>query len=129
MKLKKSGRNIIIFLLVGILCLYVWDIGGSDIFPWTKTYFTSYPNYTQQSATFSITYSFQVDGNAPVITGASTSKTYYETSDFEVSATDSGSGLKNLYIKNPNATSFTACPNPCQITNGVNGLYSFYALF
>ena len=46
-------------------------------------YFTSYPNYTQQSATFSITYSFQVDGNAPVITGASTSKTYYETSDLE----------------------------------------------
>lgn len=93
-----------------------------------EDYFTSYPNYTQQSATFSITYSFQVDGNAPVITGASTSKTYYETSDFEVSATDSGSGLKKLYIKNPNATSFTACPNPCQITNGINGLYSFYAV-
>lgn len=45
MKLQKSGRNIIIFLLVGILCLYVWDIGGSDMFPWTKTYFTSYSNY------------------------------------------------------------------------------------
>lgn len=97
----------------------VWDVDD---------YLTTYPNYTKQSATFSITYSFQVDGNAPIITGASTSKDYYENSDFEVMATDSGSGLKNLYIKNPVATEFSACPNPCEITNGINGLYSFYAV-
>ena len=73
-------------------------------------------------------FSFVVDTNPPKITGATTSKTNYKNSSFTVSASDIASGVKNLYIKNPNGTGFTACPNPCEITNGVNGLYSFYAI-
>ena len=73
-------------------------------------------------------FSFVVDTNPPTITGATTSKTNYKNSSFIVSASDIASGVKNLYIKNPNGTGFTACPNPCEITNGVNGLYSFYAI-
>ena len=73
-------------------------------------------------------FSFVVDTNPPTITGATTSKTNYKNSSFTVSANDIASGVKNLYIKNPNGTGFTACPNPCEITNGVNGLYSFYAI-
>ncbi len=73
-------------------------------------------------------FSFVVDTNPPTITGATTSKTNYKNSSFTVSASDIASGVKNLYIKNPNGTGFTACPNPCEITNGVNGLYSFYAI-
>ena len=73
-------------------------------------------------------FSFVVDTNPPTITGATKSKTNYKNSSFTVSASDIASGVKNLYIKNPNGTGFTACPNPCEITNGVNGLYSFYAI-
>ena len=73
-------------------------------------------------------FSFVVDTNPPTITGATTSKSNYKNSSFTVSASDIASGVKNLYIKNPNGTGFTACPNPCEITNGVNGLYSFYAI-
>lgn len=98
----------------------VWDV---------EDYMATQPNYTRSLATFTITYSFEIDGNAPVITGASTSTTgQYETDSFLVTATDSGSGVKNLYIKNPVATDFTACPNPAVIENGINGLYSFYAV-
>ena len=73
--------------------------------------------------------SFYVDCNAPTISGASTSTTgKVVNSAFTVSASDSGSGVENLYIKGPNDSGFMACGSYKTVATGsVNGLYQFYA--
>ncbi len=95
---------------------------------YVEDYMTSQPNYTKTTGTYSITYSFVVDGNAPTITGATTSTTYYKNDDFTISASDSGSGVASLYVKAPNTNTFTETSNPIAIENGKDGLYTFYAV-
>lgn len=95
---------------------------------YVEDYMTSQPNYTKTTGTYSITYSFVVDGNAPTITGASTSTKYYKNDDFIVSASDSGSGVASLYVKAPNTNTFIETSNPIAIENGKDGLYTFYAV-
>ena len=75
------------------------------------------------------TSSFRVDCTAPSITGASTSTTgKVVNSAFTVSASDSGSGVENLYMKGPNDSSYMACGTSKTVSAGsVNGLYQFYA--
>lgn len=56
---------------------------------------------------FSGTFEFKIDGNAPTINGASTSKTgVYKNSSFTVTASDSSSGVKAVYMKAPNNNTF-----------------------
>ena len=76
-----------------------------------------------------VTSSFSVDTTAPTITGASASITgKYTSSAFTVSASDSGSGVENLYMKEPNSSSFRAVGASQYVSaSGANGLYSFYA--
>ena len=66
---------------------------------------------------------------APTISGASTSTTgKYTNSAFTVSASDTGSGVKNLYMKAPGSSSYTAVGTSKTIGKGsANGRYSFYA--
>lgn len=72
---------------------------------------------------------FIVDTTAPTISGASTSTTgKFTNKQFTVSASDSASGVENLYMKAPNSNSYTAVGSSKMITSeNVNGLYSFYA--
>lgn len=99
---------------------FVWSV---------EDFMTTQPNYTQSYGTFECTYSFVVDGHAPTITGATTNKDdAYTNRSFTVTAIDTGSGVKNLYMKSPTATSFSVCTNPITISNETNGLYSFYAM-
>ena len=72
---------------------------------------------------------FIVDTTAPSISGASTSTTGKSTNtEFTVSATDSGSGVENLYMKTPQGSTYTAVGTSKTITSTyANGLYSFYA--
>lgn len=72
---------------------------------------------------------FVIDSTAPTISGASTSTTgKFTNSAFTVSASDSVSGVKNLYMKAPNSSSYTAVGTSRTVTEGsANGLYSFYA--
>lgn len=72
---------------------------------------------------------FVIDSSAPTISGASTSTTgKFTNSAFTVSASDSVSGVENLYMKAPNSSSYTAVGTSRTVTAGsVNGLYSFYA--
>ncbi len=76
-----------------------------------------------------ITTSFKVDTKAPSISGASTSTTgKYTKSSFTVSASDSGSGVANLYWKSPTASSYsTVASSKTVSSSSANGLYSFYA--
>lgn len=72
---------------------------------------------------------FIVDTTAPTISGASTSTTgKFTNKQFTVSASDSGSGVENLYMKAPNSNTYTAVGSSKMITSeNINGLYSFYA--
>lgn len=72
---------------------------------------------------------FVIDSTAPTVSGASTSTTgKYTNSAFTVSASDSVSGVENLYMKAPNSSSYTAVGTSRTVTAGsTNGLYSFYA--
>lgn len=74
--------------------------------------------------------SFVVDSNAPSISGASTSTTgKYTNSAFTVSASDSTSGVENLYMMSPSSSSYTAVGTSRTVTDGsTNGLYRFYAV-
>lgn len=75
------------------------------------------------------TSSFTIDTTAPTISGASTSTTGKFTNlSFTVNASDSVSGVENLYMKAPNSSSYTAVGTSKTVTAGsTNGLYSFYA--
>lgn len=74
-------------------------------------------------------FEFKIDGSAPTISGASTSKTgKYANSAFTVTATDSASGVKALYMKAPNSTTFYSVGSSTTVNRGsANGRYTFYA--
>ena len=75
------------------------------------------------------TYSPSIDGNAPTISGASTSTTgKYTNTAFTVTASDSASGVKALYMKAPNNNTFYAVGTSTTVNKGsANGRYTFYA--
>ncbi|MBR1676255.1 MAG: hypothetical protein IJ706_02985 [Clostridia bacterium] len=75
------------------------------------------------------TSSFYVDGNAPVISGASLSASgKFVNNTFTVSAFDSSSGVENLYMKGPSDSGYTAYGTTKTISyDSRNGLYAFYA--
>lgn len=81
------------------------------------------------SCTFRGSFIFNIDGQAPSISGASTSTTgKYANSAFTVSASDSVSGLKALYMKAPNNSTFYSVGTSTTINKGsTNGRYTFYA--
>ena len=85
--------------------------------------------YTQWKINVDVSCTFTVDTKAPTISGASTSTTgKYTNSAFTVSAGDAGSGVKNLYMKAPGSSSYTAVGTSKTIGKGsANGRYSFYA--
>lgn len=91
-------------------------------------YMASYPNYTSKTTSITFTTAFKIDATAPTVSGASTSTTYYKTSAFTVTASDSTSGLENLYVKTPSSSSYSAVGSSKTVsTSDVNGLYCFYA--
>ena len=81
------------------------------------------------SANFSGSFTFKIDQNAPTVNGASTSTTgKYANSAFTVSASDSGSGVKALYMKAPNNSMFYSVGTSTTVNKGsTNGRYTFYA--
>lgn len=85
--------------------------------------------YTQWGYAVNVDSHFKIDVTAPAISGASTSTTgKYTNAAFTVSASDSGSGLKNLYMKAPNSSSFISVGSSKTILRGsINGRYAFYA--
>ena len=91
------------------------------------TMMTSYPGAGSGGYTKSC--SFKVDTVSPSISGASTSSIeIYKNSTFTVSASDSVSGVANLYMKSPSSSLYTAVGSSISIYSGsVNGLYTFYA--
>lgn len=79
----------------------------------------------------SATSSFYVDATAPTINGASTSSTgKYTNTAFTVSASDTGgSGIKALYYKTPNASSYSTVASSITFSAGsTNGVYYFYTV-
>lgn len=78
-----------------------------------------------------ITTTFSVDKNPPTISGASTSTTgKYTNQGFTVTATDSVSGVANLYWKNSVSTTYSSLAGSRKTVaaGSPNGLYSFYAV-
>lgn len=81
-------------------------------------------------ASFSGSFEFSIDGNAPTISGASTSTTgKYANDSFTVTASDSASGVKALYMKAPNNSTFYSVGTSSTSVNkgSANGRYTFYA--
>lgn len=75
-------------------------------------------------------FEFKIDGSAPTISGASTSKTgKYTNNTFTVTASDSASGVKAVYMKAPNSNTFYSVNgNSATVNKGsTNGLYTYYA--
>ena len=84
--------------------------------------------YTMWSGSANVYTFITVDATTPTISGASTSTTYYKTSAFTVTASDSTSGLENLYVKTPTASGYTAVGSSKMVSESdTNGLYCFYA--
>lgn len=81
------------------------------------------------SASFNGSFEFSIDGNAPTINGASTSTTgKYVNTAFTVTALDSASGVKALYMKAPNNSTFYSVGTSTTVNKGsANGRYTFYA--
>lgn len=81
------------------------------------------------SSRFDGSFTFKIDQNAPTINGASTSTTGKKVNTaFTVSAFDSGSGVKALYMKAPNNSSFYSVGTSTTVNRGsANGRYTFYA--
>lgn len=73
---------------------------------------------------------FTIDKTAPKITGADLSQTGKHTDKpFTVIASDTGSGVKGLYMKSPDKTGYVTCGKSATIDTGSKaGLYSFYAI-
>ncbi len=86
--------------------------------------------YTKWGINVDVSCSFVVDTAAPVIQGASTSTTgIYTNEAFTVAASDAGSGVKALYMKEPNSNVYVAVGTSKTIIRGSkNGRYSFYAV-
>ncbi len=81
-------------------------------------------------ANISCNFEFKIDGSAPTISGASTSTTgKYTNNTFTVTATDSASGVKAVYMKAPNNSTFYSVNGSSTTVNkgSTNGRYTFYA--
>lgn len=76
-----------------------------------------------------VTYHFYYDKTAPTISGASTSPTgRFVNSAFTVTASDSLSGVSQMYMMSPTASTYTAVGTSKTVSAGsTNGLYKFYA--
>lgn len=76
-----------------------------------------------------ITFNFYYDKTAPTINGASTSPTgKFVNSAFTVSASDNLSGVSQMYMMSPTASTYTAVGTSKTVSAGsTNGLYKFYA--
>ena len=87
-------------------------------------------NRQYDQAGIEATFSFKVDTVAPTLSGTSTSTTgKYTKSAFTVSASDSGSGVKALYMKAPGSSTYTNVGTSKTVSAGsTNGLYTFYAV-
>lgn len=86
--------------------------------------------YTMWKMSVNVSCSFFVDTKAPTISGASTSTTgKYTNAAFTVRASDTGSGIKALYMEAPGASSYTQLSGTSKtISKGsANGRYAFYA--
>lgn len=86
--------------------------------------------YTMWKMSVNVSCSFFVDTKAPTISGASTSTTgKYTNAAFTVRASDTGSGIKALYMEAPGASSYTQLSGTSKtISKGsTNGRYAFYA--
>lgn len=82
------------------------------------------------SITDNFTFDFYIDTVSPTISGASTSATgKYTNTTFTVSASDSKSGVKCLYMKGPNSSSYTQISGTSKTIykGSANGRYAFYA--
>lgn len=86
--------------------------------------------YVEAWYTVTCNFCFSVDMCAPKITGASEEQNdIYTNSAFTVSASDIGSGVKNLFMCEPNCTIFKSVDTMVTIAKGsTNGLYKFYAI-
>ena len=85
--------------------------------------------YTKWSGAANVYTYVTLDTTKPSISGASTSTSYYKTSAFTVMASDSTSGLENLYVKTPTSGSFSAVGSSKSVSaSDPNGLYCFYAI-
>lgn len=76
------------------------------------------------------TFEFKYDNSAPIITGASTSKTEVNTNTaFTVTASDTGSEVDSLFMQDPNSSIYKSVGKTVTIPKGsVNGQYKFYAI-
>ena len=86
--------------------------------------------YTQYSVSLSVYCYFTVDSSAPVISGASTSKTgKYTNNAFTVSASDNASGVSSLYMRSPSDNVFRSVGSSSKTVGkgSANGQYTFYA--
>ena len=82
------------------------------------------------SYNFSGSFTFVIDSSAPTVSGASTSTTgKYTNTAFTVTASDSGSGMKAIYMKEPNSNGYYSVgKTSATVKKGsVNGRYTFYA--
>ena len=87
-------------------------------------------NRQYDSAGFTASFTFTVDGTTPTVSGAAASTTgKYTNAAFTVSASDSGgSGLAALYYKTPDSSSYSSVASSKTFAAGsANGLYYFYA--
>lgn len=77
-----------------------------------------------------IEFTFYYDKTCPTISGASVSSTgKYTNQTFTVTASDSVSGVENLYMMSPNSSSYTAVGSASKTVaaSSTSGLYKFYA--
>lgn len=82
------------------------------------------------SARIDGSFEFKIDGSAPTISGASTSTTgKFTNNTFTVTASDSASGVKAVYMKAPNSNTFYSVGATTATVNkgSANGRYTFYA--
>ncbi len=88
-------------------------------------------NRQYDQAGFDASFSFKIDSGKPTISGASTSTTgKYTNSAFTVTASDSVSGIKALYYKAPNTSSYSSTTSSSKTVSAgsASGLWSFYTV-
>ncbi len=84
----------------------------------------------QFQVSFSVYCYFTVDATGPSISGASTSQTgTYTNQPFTVSASDSASGVGNLFMRSPSESVFRSVGSTSKTVSrgNANGRYTFYA--
>lgn len=94
-----------------------------------RCYGESYKNNNSYVGYYTVcNFNFNIDCIAPTIFGASTTKSEYITTDsIKVYATDTLSGVENLYMKKPTDTSFSKVGSSITLSDFDDGIYEFYA--